>query len=71
MRYNVGDIVRISKKCHWYGRGVDNPKDTDGSIERISMDNTYLKFRVEWDNGGASWYNEYDLKLRSRALVIL
>ena len=63
MKYNVGDIVRISKKSDRYGIVHWSPKDMDGKIVRISSSGA---IRVEWENGVWNGYHEEHLKLRKR-----
>ena len=64
MKYREGDIVRISKKCDYYGRNSFNPRDIDGEVVEIDWRDT---IKVEWENGNNSWYREEHLKLRKRA----
>ena len=65
MRFQNGDIVRISKSSHYYGKHpTANPKDEDGKIIRVLSGSTGI--RVEWDNGDSNGYSESDLRLRRR-----
>ena len=67
MRFQTGDIVRISKKSEWYGENTAwNPKDMEGKIKAIAG-----HIRVEWDNGENNFYSERDLRLVRRPTMRL
>ena len=65
-RFNIGDVVRISKKSEFYNDTWDsNPKDMDGTV---TLNNDWEHgHQVEWDNGYNNAYDEDDLKLVRRA----
>lgn len=60
MRFQIGDIVRISKVSGWYGTSEDNPKDIEGVIEELPC------IKVIWDNSTYNFYEEHDLRLVRR-----
>ena len=65
MRFNEGDIVKISKKSTYYrptnrGEG-NNPCHIEGKITGID---SYI--RVRWDNNTTNTYGERDLGLVRR-----
>ena len=69
MRFNIGDIVRISKKSGYYGEDECNPKDMDGEIVETDSREIGITYpiKVQWDNGESCVFREIDLKLRRRA----
>jgi len=68
MRFNIGDIVRISSQSVWCGHGHCNPKNINGVIIRISQLDAFggLPIVVSWGENKRNRYNENDLKLYKR-----
>lgn len=65
MRFQVGDIVRISKDSEFYGTcEADHPKDINGEIVRIDQWDECT--RVNWLTGGWEYYQEDELRLVRR-----
>lgn len=58
MRFEVGDIVKISRDSKWYGYNSRNPRDTIGKIGSIDD-----WIGVWWDTDCNNSYEEEDLKL--------
>ena len=68
MRFQTGDIVRISKKSEWYGENTAwNPKDMEGEV----MDLSGVAIRVKWINNENNFYSERDLRLVRRPTMRL
>ena len=66
MKYRIGDTVRISKKSHYYGFSLHDPKDTDGIIVALVSFVPNQPIVVEWIDGTHNTYTESSLKLRKR-----
>ena len=67
MRFQTGDIVKISKKSEWYGENTEwNPKDMEGKIKAITG-----HIRVKWINNEDNFYAERDLRLVRRPTMRL
>ena len=66
-RFNIGDIVRISKKHRFYGLS-DNYPTTDGIVVEINhVINSVTVIYVLWNNiDDTKTYLEHNLKLRRR-----
>ena len=65
MRFQNGDIVRIARNTRWYGRGKNNPKNTEGTI-RITDGYGSYTYKVNWGDGRAAYYEDRDLRLVRR-----
>ncbi len=64
MRFQEGDIVKISKKSTWYEDDKDwNPKDTEGSV---CIGLNQWRVYVTWTNGESNNYRENELRLVRR-----
>ena len=67
MRFNEGDVVRISKDSTYFGRSNDNPRNVNGIITRINeLTGLIMPITVEWVGGEVNVYREIDLKLVRR-----
>ena len=67
MRFRNGDIVKISKKSEWYGKGRFNPADVEGKITRIDADlDDKYPIRVRWNTQISSFFSEDILRLVRR-----
>lgn len=64
-KYEIGDIVRISKKSDYYGRHSNNPKYVNGEVVENDRKSSYAYY-VKWNNGRQNSYREEDLKLYRR-----
>ena len=55
-KFRIGDVVRISKNDKIYGAGPQNPKDMNGKIIKVVIDNDNQNtvYKVKWDNGYSS-----------------
>lgn len=69
MRFQNGDIVKISKSSEYYGMDIKyNPRDIEGEI--ISTDfnpENPHNIRVKWAGGHYAQFREHDLRLVRRA----
>ena len=67
MRFREGDIVKISKKCEYYGDHASNPADIKGTITLTRPDffGRHV-IKVTWDNFTDNYYDEKDLRLVRR-----
>lgn len=65
MRFQEGDIVKISKKSQYYGKSDNNPADTEGTVSLGRVG--HFNYRVEWGEARWAYYNDEDLRLVRRA----
>ena len=61
MRFEIGDVVRLSKDSRWYGYDENDPVDVDGIV--VALIGTRFPIKVRWRHDGSCVYNETDLKL--------
>lgn len=60
MRFEVGDMVRISKDCHYYDL-LHSPQ-MNGVVKSYSLQGG-VSLKVNWENGNTYSYQEKDLRL--------
>jgi hypothetical protein len=58
--FAVGDIVRISSDSEYYGTGLDNPRDVDGTVIDTFVNGSF-PIVVEWETGQVNSYRQSDL----------
>lgn len=67
--FNIGDVVTMSLTgTRWctiengdFSPNGSNPFGVEGTVIQVRDNLSYLRFRVEWDNGRINSYSEKDL----------
>lgn len=61
MRFEIGDVVRISRDSEYYGQSNWHPAGINGVIRSIENDSHPIG--IVWDNYRGGYYSEEMLKL--------